>query len=78
VSKKTLPLCIFFPILIGISIGTFFLFYLWGISQDCKPGQIDGQCGLGTGIGMLIEAFAAVTIFFVGSVLSIRRNRNKT
>jgi hypothetical protein len=73
VSKKNLPRWIFLPTLIGISIGTFFLFYWWGISQDCKPGQVDGQCGLATGMGILLGAGAAITIVFVGSLLTIRR-----
>jgi hypothetical protein len=77
VSKKT-SRWIFLPILIGISIGTFFLFYWWGISQDCKPGQVDGQCGLSTGMGMLFGAFAAVTIFFVASILTIRRKSEQS
>jgi hypothetical protein len=25
--------------------------YAWGKAVDCKPGQIDGQCGLSTFIG---------------------------
>jgi hypothetical protein len=42
--------------------------YGCGRAIDCSPGQQDGQCGLGTGMGMLMGAFGAALILIVGLI----------
>jgi hypothetical protein len=39
--------------------------YLGGKAGDCKPRQIDGQCGMSTFFG-LIYGIAAGVVIFVG------------
>ncbi len=39
--------------------------YAIGRASDCRPGQIDGQCGLATFI-WLLYGIAAGTLIFVG------------
>ncbi len=34
----------------------------WGKSVDCKPGQVDGQCGLSNFLGLLYGAGAGLAI----------------
>jgi hypothetical protein len=52
----------------------------WGKSVDCKPGQSDGQCGLGTftdvlfGVGGGIVVLSTVTVFIL--IVAFRRRRN--
>jgi hypothetical protein len=56
--------------------------YAWGKTLDCKPGQIDGQCGLGTFVGLLYGAgaglaiFLSMTVYFL--VVAYRRRRATT
>lgn len=40
-----------------------------GRLADCKPGQIDGQCGLSTFLGMLYGAAAGFAILTIGTAL---------
>jgi len=58
-----------------------------GRAGDCKPGEIDGQCGLGTFIGLLYGLCAAVvvaggvSVYTVFALLGLRRrerSRQKT
>jgi hypothetical protein len=74
VSKKNLLLYVF--TLLAISIASFFPFYLQGIREDCRPNQIDGQCGLSTFLGEMYGAAASVAVLVVGgTVLAIVHNR---
>jgi hypothetical protein len=66
VSKKKLLLCV--PLLLLISIASFFPFYLEGIRGDCRPDQIDGQCGLSTFLGMLYGGGTSIAILIVGGI----------
>ena len=52
--------------LIVLSACAFTMFHSRGVAVDCKPGQSDGQCGLGTSIGTLYGAIAAIVISIVG------------
>jgi hypothetical protein len=49
---------------IAIAVGG----YAWGKAVDCKPGQIDGQCGLGTFLGLLYGVGAGLAIFLITTV----------
>ena len=54
-------------------------FYVGGKAADCKPGQIDGQCGLSSFLGLLYGEGAGLVIF-VGTticlfVVAYRRRR---
>ncbi|WP_183980957.1 hypothetical protein [Tunturiibacter gelidoferens] len=40
--------------------------YGCGRAVDCKPGQQDGQCGLGTSMGLLVGFFAACGVLVFG------------
>jgi hypothetical protein len=59
-------------VVVAISCGIFFGCYGCGRAGDCSPGQIDGQCGLATGMGMLAGLFlgGGFLIFSVVAVLS--------
>jgi hypothetical protein len=49
---------------IAIAVGG----YAWGRDVDCKPGQIDGQCGLGTFLGLFYGVGAGLAIFLITTV----------
>jgi len=53
--------------------------YRLGVSGDCKPHEIDGQCGLSSFLGFVYGAFAGLTIFGSTSVclliVAIKRRR---
>ena len=76
-SKKSLLLCVF--MLLAISIASFFPFYLDGVRGDCRPDQIDGQCGMSTFFGELYGGATSVVILIVGaialSVVHVRKKR---
>jgi hypothetical protein len=42
--------------------------YAWGKAVDCKPGQIDGQCGLSTFLGLLYGVGTGVAFFLISTV----------
>jgi hypothetical protein len=42
--------------------------YVWGRAVDCKPGQIDGQCGLSTFIGLLYGVGIGLALFLISTV----------
>jgi hypothetical protein len=42
--------------------------YAWGKAVDCKPGQIDGQCGLSTFIGLLYGVGTGLALFLISTV----------
>jgi hypothetical protein len=49
---------------IAIAVGG----YALGKAVDCKPGQIDGQCGLGTFLGLLYGVGAGLVLFLITTV----------
>jgi hypothetical protein len=40
----------------------------WGKAVDCKPGQTDGQCGLGRFLGLLYGVGGGLALFLIASV----------
>ena len=42
--------------------------YQFGKAGDCKPGQIDGQCGLGTFLGLFNGAVGGLVIAVCATV----------
>jgi hypothetical protein len=52
--------------LVGASIG--FAIYLKMKAEDCRPGQIDGQCGLSTFTGFVFGA-GVVLATLLGSTI---------
>jgi hypothetical protein len=53
-------------IVVCLAICIQLLGYEWGRTIDCKPGQQDGQCGLGTFMGLLAGFFAACGVLVFG------------
>jgi hypothetical protein len=57
-------------------------FYAAGKAADCKPGQIDGQCGLSTFLGFLYGGAAGLAVLGVTTVcvvvIAYRRRRPST
>jgi len=53
--------------------------FLGGKAGDCKPGEIDGQCGLSTFVGLLYGVAAGLLIFLSSTIccLVIRHRRRK-
>jgi hypothetical protein len=45
--------------------------YGCGRAIDCSPGEHDGQCGLGTFIGMMAGVAGALVVLGVGWLLTI-------
>jgi ABC-type amino acid transport system permease subunit len=41
----------------------------WGCSEDCSPGQQDGQCGLATFVGLLNGLAAGGVFFAIASIV---------
>lgn len=52
----------------ALSIAAFIGCYGCGRAIDCSPGQIDGQCGLGTGMGEVAGAFIGAAIFLSATI----------
>ena len=52
-----------------------------GKAGDCKPGEVDGQCGLGTFVGFAYGACggvviaACVTVYVAFALYQIRKRR---
>ena len=65
-------------VLIAIAAFAFFGLKHWGIASDCRPNQVDGQCGMSTAFGELFGIIAAVVIFVGGMIgLSIMWAKSK-
>lgn len=58
--RLNLPLAWLITLLVSVAVAIGG--YAWGKSVDCKPGQSDGQCGLGTFVGVLYGAGAGLAI----------------
>ena len=46
-----------------LSIAVVFGFYVAGTAGDCKPGEIDGQCGMSSFFGIVDGVVAGLVIF---------------
>ncbi len=58
---------------IGVLLGLAGLIYLFRYQIDCRPGQSDGQCGLGTFSAMIFAVLLSSFVsLFVGVVVSAR------
>jgi hypothetical protein len=55
-------------LVLGLAVITQMIGYGCGRAIDCKPGEQDGQCGLGTGMGLLAGFVAACGVLFFGTV----------
>jgi hypothetical protein len=76
VSKKSLLICVL--VLLAISVASFFPYYLEGIRGDCRPDEIDGQCGMSSFYGAIDGiATSAVVLAIGGTLLAIAHNRMK-
>ena len=60
--RLNLPLAWLSTLLVSVAVAA--VGVVWGKSADCKPGQIDGQCGLSTFLGLLYGASAGLAILF--------------
>jgi hypothetical protein len=60
-----------FGIVMALSLIVFLGGYGCGKVIDCAPGQQDGQCGLGTFVGLFAGAIAGGCVFVLGAVLSV-------
>jgi hypothetical protein len=63
----------------AFSVVVAFGLYASGKAADCKPGQMDGQCGLATFSGLLYGVFIGLAIFLSGTIVCsfvvLRRRR---
>jgi hypothetical protein len=76
VSKKSLLVCVF--LLLAISVASFFPYYPEGIRGDCRPGEIDGQCGMSSFYGAVDGVLVSVVVLAIGgALLAIIHNRMK-
>jgi uncharacterized membrane protein len=55
-------------LLIAIAVVTFAFFLYSGKAGDCKPHQIDGQCGLSTFLGFIYGTLSAAVILICGGI----------
>jgi hypothetical protein len=66
-------------LLIAISIATFALSSYLGKAGDCKPHEIDGQCGMSTFVGFVFGIFSGAVVLIGGGIyLAIARSRENT
>jgi hypothetical protein len=75
--QLNLPLAWLATVIVSLLV-TFGL-YLYGVKGDCKPHEIDGQCGMSSFFGLLYGILAGAVIFVTISlyllVLGIKRRR---
>jgi hypothetical protein len=66
----------------ALSAAAFIGCYGCGKAIDCSPGQIDGQCGLGTGVGEISGIFVGAAIFISATIYygsaALKRSRITT
>jgi hypothetical protein len=51
--------------------------HAWGVENDCRPQQADGQCGIAIAAGNLFGCFAGGIVAVVGSIVAGRYWRAK-
>ena len=60
--KARLKLAVAWLITLLVSVAVTAVGIVWGKAVDCKPGEIDGQCGLSTFLGLLYGAGGGMAI----------------
>jgi hypothetical protein len=77
--KARFKLAVAWLITLLVSIAVTAVGIAWGKSVDCKAGEVDGQCGLGTFLGLLYGAGAGLAILLGMTVylliVAFRRRR---
>jgi hypothetical protein len=55
---------------LAVLVASVFFFAAWfsGKAGDCKPHEVDGQCGLSTFAGLLFGVIGAMVIVVVSSI----------
>jgi hypothetical protein len=56
-----------------LSISSIVIGDQYGKANDCKAGQIDGQCGLGTAVGIIYGLIGAVLVMIGAICYSVYR-----
>jgi hypothetical protein len=54
--------------LLALAFLAFWLLRAWGIAGDCKPQEVDGQCGMSSAMGQLFGIITGCVIFGVGMI----------
>jgi hypothetical protein len=49
--------------------------YQYGKAGDCRPGEIDGQCGLSTACGIIYGTLGSLLVILSAAVYSLYLNR---
>jgi hypothetical protein len=76
VNRKSLLICVL--VLLAISVASFFSYYLEGVTGDCRPDEIDGQCGMSSFYGAVYGAATSAVVLSIGGILlAIAHNRMK-
>jgi uncharacterized membrane protein YciS (DUF1049 family) len=75
--RKIRSLALIFAFGLGCAAIMFLTFYLSGKAGDCKPQEIDGQCGMSTFVGFLFGAIAGAVIGVWGIVVGALRLKRK-
>jgi len=79
-AKLNLPLAWLATIAVSIAIGRGI--YIVGVSEDCKPHEVDGQCGMSSFAGLIegvivgFAFFALVGVYLL--IVTSRRRRAST
>ena len=63
--KSKLPAVWLIAILVSVCLLA--IGYLTGKAGDCRPGQIDGQCGLSTFVGIVYGALGSLVVLICAS-----------
>jgi hypothetical protein len=66
VSYSKLTVVWFLSLIVSVAVAL--LSYQSGKASDCKPGQVDGQCGLSTFLGLVYGVGAGLAILLVVTV----------
>jgi hypothetical protein len=51
-----------------VAVLFFLVMVYWGKAGDCKPHEIDGQCGLSTFVGFLYGAVGGIFILLASTI----------
>ena len=72
-SKKTAKIPTVWLIAILMAFCSPAIGYLSGKAGDCQPGQIDGQCGLSTFVGIVYGVLGSLVILACASAYTLFR-----
>jgi hypothetical protein len=61
-----------------LSISSLLIGYQYGKANDCRPDQIDGQCGLSTAMGVISGVIGVAIILVCATFCSIYLNKRDT